>query len=82
MKEWSRICWPVRKAWGLAVADVTAPVLILHSDKDRMVPSAHGEWLAAHCPTAELRLAPGVSHITALDSAPAALEWLRGRVTP
>ena len=70
------------QAWGFAPADITAPVLILHGDKDRMVPSAHGEWLAAHCPTAELRLAPGAGHITALDSAPAALEWLRGRVTP
>jgi pimeloyl-ACP methyl ester carboxylesterase len=41
---------------------------------------AHGEWLAAHCPAAELRLAPGAGHITVLDSAPAALEWLRDRV--
>lgn len=57
-----------------------ACVLIVHGDKDRMVPSAHSEWLAAHCPTAELRLAPGAGHITVLDSAPAALEWLRNRL--
>jgi pimeloyl-ACP methyl ester carboxylesterase len=68
------------QAWGFAPADVTVPVLILHGDKDRMVPRAHGEWLAAHCPTAELRLAPDAGHITVLDSAPAALEWLRDRV--
>ncbi len=68
------------RAWGFAPADITVPVLILHGAQDRMVPSAHGEWLAAHCPAAELRLAPGAGHITVLDSAPAALEWLRDRV--
>jgi pimeloyl-ACP methyl ester carboxylesterase len=69
------------QAWGLAPADIAVPVLTLHGAEDRMVPSAHGEWLAAHCPAAELRLAPGAGHITVLDSAPAALEWLRDRVT-
>jgi pimeloyl-ACP methyl ester carboxylesterase len=68
------------QAWGFAPADITVPVLILHGTQDRMVPSAHGEWLAAHCPTAELRLATGHGHITVLDSVPAALEWLRDRV--
>jgi pimeloyl-ACP methyl ester carboxylesterase len=68
------------QAWGFAPAGITVPVLVLHGTGDRMVPSAHGEWLAAHCPTAELRLAPGHGHITVLDSAPAALEWLRDRV--
>jgi pimeloyl-ACP methyl ester carboxylesterase len=69
------------QGWGFAPADITVPVLIVHGDMDRMVPSAHGEWLAAHCPTAELRLAPGAGHITVLDSAPAALAWLRDRVS-
>ena len=69
------------QGWGFDPADITVPVLIVHGDKDRMVPSAHGEWLAAHCPTAELRLAPGAGHITVLDSAPAALGWLRDRVS-
>ena len=69
------------RAWGFAPAGVTVPVLVLHGAQDRMVPSAHGEWLAAHCPTAELRLARGDGHITVLDSAPAALEWLRDQMT-
>src|SRR5262252_1628348 len=45
--------------WGFDPADITVPVLILHGARDRMVPSSHGEWLAAHCPTAEFRLTPG-----------------------
>ena len=68
------------QAWGFAPADITVPVLILHGDKDRMVPSAHGQWLAAHCPTAELWLAPDAGHISVLDSAPAALRWLHDQV--
>jgi len=67
--------------WGFGPADITVPVLIIHGDQDRMVPSAHGKWLAANCPTAEFRLAPGAGHITVLDSGPAALEWLHDRAS-
>jgi pimeloyl-ACP methyl ester carboxylesterase len=67
--------------WGFDLADITAPTLIMHGMEDRMVPSSHGEWLAAHCPVAELRLQRGVGHISVLDSAPGALAWLRRVVT-
>jgi len=40
------------------------------------VPGAHGVWLAEHCPTAELWLRPEDGHISILNSAGAALEWL------
>ena len=63
--------------WGCDPADVAAPVLILHGGRDRIVPSAHGEWLARHCRTAELRLSPEDGHLSILTSATAALEWLR-----
>jgi pimeloyl-ACP methyl ester carboxylesterase len=64
-------------AWGFDPAAVSAPTLIMHGTADRMVPSSHSAWLAAHCPTAELRLSPGEGHISVLDSAPGALAWLR-----
>ncbi|WP_223189784.1 alpha/beta fold hydrolase [Nonomuraea terrae] len=64
--------------WGCDPAEVTAPVLIMHGDQDRVVPSAHGGWLAGRCPSAELRLLPGDGHISAMRAAPAALEWLAG----
>ena len=38
--------------------------------------SSHGQWLASHCRSAQLRL-PGDGHISLLSSAPAALDWLR-----
>jgi pimeloyl-ACP methyl ester carboxylesterase len=66
--------------WGFSLADITVPVLVLHGAADRMVPAAHGAWLAARLPGAELRLIPDAGHITVLDSAPAALEWVQAQV--
>ncbi|MFD1933735.1 MULTISPECIES: alpha/beta fold hydrolase [Nonomuraea] len=66
--------------WGFDPAQVAAPVLLSHGDLDRVVPSSHGRWLARHCPSAELRLSPEDGHISILDSAVAALEWLRSRI--
>jgi pimeloyl-ACP methyl ester carboxylesterase len=68
------------RPWGFALAGISVPVLIMHGGQDRMVPSAHGEWLAAHCPGSELRLSPNDGHITILDHVPAALEWLSDRI--
>jgi pimeloyl-ACP methyl ester carboxylesterase len=63
--------------WGFDVAQIRVPTLIMHGTDDRMVPSSHAEWLAAHCPTAELRLVPGEGHVSVLNSASDALAWLR-----
>ena len=68
------------RPWGFGPGAIRVPVLIMHGAKDKMVPCAHGEWLAASCPAAELRIVPDASHITVLDSAPEALEWLAARV--
>ena len=65
--------------WGFDPEQVSGPVLVLHGDQDRMVPSSHGEWLAGHCPASELWLRAGDGHISVLRSAVAALEWLVGR---
>jgi pimeloyl-ACP methyl ester carboxylesterase len=62
--------------WGFDPADVSVPLLIVHGGADLMVPGAHGVWLAEHCPTAELWLRPEDGHISILESAGAALEWL------
>ncbi|KOX14531.1 alpha/beta hydrolase [Saccharothrix sp. NRRL B-16348] len=65
--------------WGFDPADVTAPVLLLHGRRDRVVPSSHAEWLARRCAAAELRLSPDDGHISIVTSAPSALDWLRER---
>lgn len=65
--------------WGFDPALMDVPVLVMHGGQDRMIPVAHGEWLAGHCPTAELRLFPEDGHVSVLNSAESALEWLRSR---
>jgi pimeloyl-ACP methyl ester carboxylesterase len=62
--------------WGCDPSNVVAPVLLLHGGRDRIVPASHGRWLARRCPSAHLRLSPEDGHISVLDSAADALEWL------
>ncbi|MGP4109596.1 alpha/beta fold hydrolase [Streptomyces sp. 4N509B] len=63
--------------WGFDPARITVPTLLLHGERDRVVPSSHGRWLADRCPTAELRLSAEDGHLSVLDGTEAALEWLR-----
>ncbi len=65
--------------WGFDPARVVAPTLLVHGGRDRVVPSSHGEWLARHCPSAELWLRPEDGHISVLRSGEAAMGWLRER---
>ncbi|MFW6691933.1 alpha/beta fold hydrolase [Streptomyces sp. MAR4 CNX-425] len=68
--------------WGFDPSAVTVPALLLHGVRDRVIPYAHGEWLARRCPRAELWTRPEDGHISVLGSAVAALEWLRERSAP
>lgn len=65
--------------WGFDPAAITAPVLLLHGDADRVVPAAHSRWLAERIPSAELWLRPGDGHVSVLGAAPAALDWILTR---
>ena len=67
-------------AWGFDPAEVAAPALFVHGGRDRVVPAAHGEWLARRCPSAELWLRPGDGHISILNQGAAAMGWLREHV--
>jgi pimeloyl-ACP methyl ester carboxylesterase len=65
------------KPWGFQLAQVQAPVLLLHGEDDRIVPSAHSVWLARQLPRAQLSLLPGEGHVSILAHGRTALEWLR-----
>jgi pimeloyl-ACP methyl ester carboxylesterase len=66
--------------WGFSVEDVSAPSLFIHGGRDRIVPPAHGEWLADRCSHGELWLFPDDGHVSVLRHASDALHWLRERV--
>ena len=65
--------------WGFGVADVTVPVLIVQGSEDRMVPLAHGSWLAAHVPGSEYWPLDGEGHLSIWSRASDFVEWLDRR---
>lgn len=59
------------RPWGFELDEIRVPVFIWQGAHDRMVPFAHGEWLAAHIPAARARLFGEHGHLSlAVDSMP------------
>ena len=52
------------RPWGFDLAMIRQPVAVWQGDQDRMVPLTHGEWLAAHVPTAQPHLLAGQGHLS------------------
>jgi len=52
--------------WGISLDALghATPVAIWQGDQDRMVPKAHGDWLAANIPLARARILPGEGHLS------------------
>jgi len=51
--------------WGFPVAapEGGAPVCVWQGDEDRMVPFAHGQWLASHIPATRTHFSRGTGHM-------------------
>jgi pimeloyl-ACP methyl ester carboxylesterase len=55
--------------WGFSLDTLAGRAAIWQGDQDRMVPYAHGQWLAAHTPGARVHLEPGAGHLTMIVTA-------------
>lgn len=65
------------RAWGVDLADVGCPVLVVQGGEDRVVPPHHADRLLGALPRAELWLRPRDGHISVLAALPVSLDWLR-----
>jgi pimeloyl-ACP methyl ester carboxylesterase len=67
------------RSWGFELGPVEVPVHIWQGAYDRMVPYAHGQWLAAHVGSARPHLHAEHGHLTlAVDSIGLILDELTG----
>jgi pimeloyl-ACP methyl ester carboxylesterase len=70
--------------WGLSLDALghATPVAIWQGDQDRMVPSAHGAWLAANIPLARARFRPGEGHLSLISRVGEILDDLMSLARP
>jgi pimeloyl-ACP methyl ester carboxylesterase len=52
------------RRWGIEPARITVPTLVLHGDRDKVVPPAHGRWYAETLPNARAETVAGAKHIS------------------
>jgi pimeloyl-ACP methyl ester carboxylesterase len=62
--------------WGVDLAAVRAPVLLLQGGEDRIAPRSHAEQLHRGIARSQLRLRPDDGHISVLDACPEAMDRL------
>ena len=68
------------KPWGFELASIRVPVLLFQGAQDRFVPVSHFEWLSAHVPAADTRLAPDHGHLSLYGGGVTEVhDWLLGR---
>lgn len=65
--------------WGVDLARVVAPTVLVHGDGDRVIPVAHAHHLASSLPDAELWVVPGAGHLAVLEQLPQVLDRLLER---
>jgi pimeloyl-ACP methyl ester carboxylesterase len=66
------------KPWGFEVEDIRVPVVLTYGRTDVLVPPAHGDWLAAHVPGAEVWVDEEAGHLGDDSTMERDMAWLVG----
>lgn len=64
------------KPWEVELSAISSSVLLVQGGADRMIPASHAESLLGEIPTAELWLRPRDGHVSVMDAADVAFDWL------
>lgn len=65
--------------WGFDLEGVTAPVLLVQGEGDRVVPRTHAAWMLSRLPNAQLWMRLDDGHVSVLNTVPDAMDWLLER---
>ena len=67
------------RPWGFDVSTITVPVYLSYGRTDNLVPPAHGDWLAAHIPHAEVHADEVAGHLGDDSTVEQEMAWLAGK---
>ncbi|WP_353828076.1 alpha/beta fold hydrolase [Agromyces sp. SYSU T0242] len=65
--------------WGVDLGEVRAPALLVHGERDRVIPRSHAVRLVAALPDARLWMRLDDGHVAVLRVVPEAVDWLLER---
>lgn len=68
------------RPWGFDLAEVRVPTLLVHGERDLVIPRSHAVRTLAALPDARLWMRLDEGHVAVLNVVPDALEWLRERI--
>jgi pimeloyl-ACP methyl ester carboxylesterase len=69
------------KPWGFDVASIRVPTLVKYGRTDNLVPPAHGDWLAAHIPDAQVWASDDAGHGGDDADVERVYSWISGELT-
>lgn len=67
------------RSWGFDLGGVRVPTLLVHGERDRMIPRSHAVRTLAALPQARLWMRLEEGHVAVLNVVPDALDWLLER---